>query len=828
MNALVDVVYDSEDKCIVLGLTDGKIKDEKFKPYFYCECDKDHIIKYLNDNLDLKENILNIETVEKYLLKKNSENGHNFKKTPISKITVKYPNNVPKLRVLKDLGEIYEHDIPFTKRYLIDNDIVPMTNYDDIRKKDRKIVDENIPKLKSIAFDMEVYCLGREPNHSDNPIIMTSFYSEDFKKVITYKNFNHPNVMVVKDEVELIKKTVEILKNYDIIYTYNGDNFDFPYLKRRAEHLGIKIYFDNEKKSKIVISRGGIHLRSYIPYKIHIDLYPISRRTLNLTKYTLEDVAYHLFNVEKLSVGHGNISKLWDNGDTTLVEYSFQDAKYTYKIGNYFLPLEVMFCRIVNQTLFEICRMSSSQMVEYLLLKHSFKNNYIAPNRPSNKEYQKRLRDYYEGGYVMEPVKGLHENIVSMDFRSLYPSIIISYNISPDTINCECCKDDSEKILEYWFCKKRIGLIPKVLRDLLSKRRNIKDRMKNISNIINNNRGNNINNINNFNKNNNSNKNNNHKNNNINSKNNNISNSSNNKNNTDINNLIEKYNLLNYEQQSLKILANSHYGYLAYPRARWYSKECAEITAYLGRKYIKMTIEECEKFGFKVLYADTDGLYATIPNSTKDEIIRKTNIFLKYINEKLPKDMELEYEGYYKRGLFISKKRYALIDENNKIIIKGLEFVRRDWSKIARDTQKRVIEALLIDGSIKKAESIIKNVISDLKGGKINKKDLIIYTQITKNLDEYKTTAPHVSVAKKILKKGEPLHIGDVIGYIIVSGNKSISERAELPENAKDYDINYYIENQILPPVLRIMESLGYTKAELKSSGKQSTLDSFW
>ena len=708
MDALIDINYDSEDKCIYLYLLNRILKENNFKPYFYVDAPIKEINDFLSSDED-KKNLLNyiedLETVKKIIINSNLNDSKNrIIEKNLTKITVKYPKDVPKLRVLKELGEIYEHDIPFTKRYLIDKNIIPTTYYNDFEDENRIIANNNLPELKTISFDMEVYCEGREPEPEKNPILMTSFCSKDLKKVITYKPFEHEYVELVKDEEELIKRTIDILKDYDIIYTYNGDNFDFPYLKRRAEHFGIDVSFDKQKKQKIKISRGGIHLRSYIPGKVHIDLYPIARRTLNLTKYKLEDVSYELFGVHKLEVGHQNISNLWNNMDKNLVEYSFQDAYYTYKIGEYFLPLEAMFSRIVNQTLFEVSRMGSSQMVEYLLLKHSFNNNFLAPNKPSNREYQKRLRGYYEGGYVKEPIKGMHENIVSMDFRALYPSIIISYNISPDTIDCKCCEDTSEKILGHWFCKKRTGLIPKVLRNLIERRKNIKKILKEKDSK---------------------------------------------KDDKDKNN-SEYYNLLNYEQKSLKTLANSYYGYMAYPRARWYSKECAEIITHLGRTYIQKTIEEAEKNGFKVIYADTDGLYSVLKKNTdKKTLLNKTYEFLNRINEKLPKDMELEFEGYYKRGIFITKKRYALIDENNKITIKGLEFVRRDWSNIAKKTQRDVLETLLKGGDIEKAKSIIRDTITDLRNGKIDKKDLIIYTQLTKDINEYKTTAPHAEVAKK-------------------------------------------------------------------------------
>ena len=163
---------------------------------------------------------------------------------------------------------------------------------------------------------------------------------------------------------------------------------------------------------------------------------------------------------------------------------------------------------------------------------------------------------------------------------------------------------------------------------------------------------------------------------------------------------------------------------------------------------------------------------------------------------------------------------YEVITE--KIIVKGLEVVRRDWSNISKKTQKNVLNALLKEGSIESAKKVIQETISELKSGNVKKEDLVIHTQLTKRIEEYKTTSPHVEVAKKILKAGNRINVGDVISYIITSGNRSISERAELLENAKDYDTNYYIENQILPPVIRIMDALEISEDELKNSKKQT------
>ncbi|MCS3900985.1 DNA-directed DNA polymerase [Methanococcus voltae] len=867
---LLDLDYNSKDLCIDryykycicddVEYAKGQMNLEKecdFKPYFYVDtAEPQEIYDYLasiDQELDLKklgqefedktslkvqDLITNIEVVEKIVYSDYIPNGNEYSnikefnnengsinekengkeketikkfeknKRKICKIYVKYPNHVKIIReYFKEFGKSYEFDIPFLRRYMIDNEIVPLTKY-----SEKAQTDDKIPELNCIAFDMEIYC-KKEPNAKKDPIIMVNLFSKDYQKVITYKKFENSEyngcIDYVKDEKELINRTIEILKQYDVIYTYNGDNFDFPYLKKRANIYEIELNFSNnsqrsEKTKKldkvndesndesnnnlkliqpqiIKISKGGINRKSKIPGIVHIDLYPIARKLLNLTKYKLENVVQELFKIEKEAVDYGDIPKMWETEDSTLLKYAYEDALYTYKMGNYFLPLEIMFSRIINQPLYDTSRMNSSQMVEFLLMKRSFEQNMISPNRPSSSSYRERAKFSYAGGYVREPLKGIQEDIVSLDFMSLYPSILISHNISPETVLYD---EKERKNME-------LGIIPKTLDELLSRRKRIKKLLKDK---------------------------------------------------IQKNEFDEEYNRLEHEQKSIKVLANSHYGYLAFPMARWYSDKCAEMVTGLGRKYIQETIEKAEKFGFKVIYADTDGFYAKwdyekaktkIEDSgdalelSKEELIISTKKFLKSINDELPEGMELEFEGYFKRGLFITKKKYALIEEDGHVVIKGLEVVRRDWSNIAKNTQQAVIKALLEDGDINLAKKIIKKTIDDLKKGNIDKNDLLIHTQLTKNIEEYKSTAPHIEVAKKIKQRGDSVRVGDVISYIIVKGSRSISERAELLDFAKDYDVNYYIDNQVLPPVIRIMESLGISEDELKNSGKQFKLDHF-
>ena len=114
------------------------------------------------------------------------------------------------------------------------------------------------------------------------------------------------------------------------------------------------------------------------------------------------------------------------------------------------------------------------------------------------------------------------------------------------------------------------------------------------------------------------------------------------------------------------------------------------------------------------------------------EIKNQAQKFISYINSTLPESMELEYEGFYRRGFFVSKKRYAVIEEGN-IIAKGLELVRRDWAPIAKNAQEDVLYAILNEGNVDAAVEVVKEALVKLRSHNINRDDLVIHTQITKN-----------------------------------------------------------------------------------------------
>jgi len=770
MKTLLDIDYITRDEKALIRLfykTDKGREIEEvtdFQPYFYVTSD---------DLEESRKEIEKLENVKKVELVKKTEVNREIE---ILKVAVKLPQNVPELRE-KIKGrdhtrEVREAAIPFAVRYLINSGLTPMKDCENLG-------------MRIASFDLEVYNPRGEPKAEQDPILMISYAdSTGMKKVWTYKSppgLNLEFLEILPSEEDVIKKFIQTVREQeiDILCSYNGDNFDFPYLKERAEkyRMEIKLGIDG---SKMKLERRGMNLGAKVRGRPHIDLFPICRQVFNLSRYTLEDIYLEMFGEEKEDINAGEMFKVWDSNGREemkeLFEYSMSDAVATLRIGLAILPLQYELSRITRAPVYQSSRSGSGQRVEDLLIKRAFEKNILIPNKPSDRIVNERQKKTYAGAYVVEPKKGIHDDIVLFDFRSLYPSIVISHNIDPSAMDCQCCKKEEayQSPTGHYFCMKNKGLIPETLEGLVQRRIQVKEKLKDEKNS-------------------------------------------------------ERRKFLDVEQQALKLLSNSMYGYFGFPRARWYSRECAEAIAALGRHYIHQTIEKAKKHGFDVLYGDTDSVYITVAGKDAKRIISESRKFSDDINKELPGAMELEFEGFYPRGIFITKKRYALMDEKGVLLVKGLEVRRRDWANIAKETQTKVLDALLREKDPDKAAQIVKDVLQRIKKGDVKMDDLTIHTQITRGMAEYVQAGPHIVAARKAIKQGREFKQGDIVTYIVTRKGSSISDKARVVDFVEEgeYDANYYINNQVLPAVMRILEALGYSEDELKGLGKQMTLGGF-
>ncbi len=792
---LLDIDYLMEEKSIIRLFIKTKkktlvLRDPSFEPYFYLVVSGNarEAAKKIMEEDFYGVKVTRVEVVKKKLSPE-KEPREVLKLFFNSTKEVKEMRN--RIKELPYYEEKREYDIPFTKRYLIDRDLQPMSEveveFEGSELRSIRVCGDGLQELKAGAFDIETLSGLTFSDPSKDPIIMASFTNGKKSVVFCTKKIEKKYAVLVRDEKELIERLIERIRELDIVVTYNGDNFDFPYIKERAKRLGLKVEIGVDG-SGITVKRKGMDNAVKIKGRQHIDSFQIVQilnrfGIVNLVKMDLEAVDKQLFGEKKEKIHASEINEIWHSGKglERLAEYNKLDSEVALRIAKEYLPLFVEIGKLVNQTPFDVTRSGAGILVEAFLIKKAFAQGVLIPNKPSEEKVRMRIMQPIKGGYVREPKPGLHENLAVLDFTSLHPTIIISHNISPDTVNCnhkECEKNVSPE--GQHFCIKRKGFLSANIEEIFHKRKELKDSLKKLK------KG------------------------------------------------SREFNLVYARQYSLKIILNSSYGTLAFPRFRWYNRDCARAVTAWSRKYVKWVSERAEEEGFETIYGDTDSAFIKIPKGKTQTDVKE---FVEKINSELPGVMNLELEGFFKRGIFVTKKsgkeaakkRYALIDFNGNLKIVGFEYVRRDWALIAKETQRKVIEAVLSEGNPAKAVQIVRETIKKLKSGKMEKRKLVILTQIKKPIAKYESIGPHIAAAKKAIAKGKPLGEGSIIGYIVTRSGKSISGKAQLEEYVAEgnYDAEYYIKHQVIPAVIRIIAELGYSEEDLIEGGKQSSLNSF-
>lgn len=768
--------------------------DQNFEPYFYVKALEISIEQIKQIKIDQGKQVYfvtAVETVQKKLYEKEGT---------FLKIFVNVPPAVPLIKdVVKDLRGVYgvyEYDIPFARRYLLDKNLLPMKLTEAICDDTLRIQtihpksDAVLTTPKILALDIETYFdpLGKRIVPEHNPILMIALYGEKLKKVLTWKPFetSDETIEFLPSEAAMIQRMVDLIHHYspDIITGYFSDGFDFPYLKTRAQKNNIPLILGIDG-TQLRISGRNI-TTAEINGITHVDVFKFIRkvisRSMETDVFTLDAVAFELLGEHKHEVDLNKLAHAWDKDNTQLpafCSYNLHDARLTYDLCVKILPLLIEFSTLIGLPLFDVNRMTFSQLVEAYIMKRAQERQEIAPNKPSYKEKEQRMQLRIQGAFVFEPKPGLYHNIAVFDYRSLYPSIIASHNISPGTLNCPCCKGKEPIPTErgnFWFCDKQKGFLSSIIEHLIRVRMEVKEHIKKGA----------------------------------------------------------KDNMTLARSEALKVLANSFYGYLGYYGAKWYCKEGAEATTAFGRKYIHQVIDKAQEQGFTVLYSDTDSVFLLLDKKTKQD----AQSFVNVVNKHLPGVMELDYEGMYPAGIFVAtkatdtgaKKKYALLDEKGLLKIRGFETVRRNWSFIAKDVQKDVLEIVLKENNPSKAAAYLQAIITDLRKNTIPLQKVVIHTQLQRDLTTYKSISPHVAAAQRLQQKGVVVEAGDMLKFVIVKGKGKIRDKVRLIDETKqeDYDAEYYINNQVLPAVERIFAVLGYSKETFLSEKTQSDIQSFF
>jgi DNA polymerase I len=776
---------------------------EKYMPYFYAMGgDVAGVLK--DDN-----QVISIERVKRKLV---FEGG---KESEIFKITLKNPAKTPEIREkIKNAGmTAFEADVLFKYRYMADEGLMGMgwakadcnstsTNTvltscklsaKGIRSIERM---EDVP-LKTLAFDIECISTtaGGVPEARKDPIIMISIvFGDEYKgmKSVVLSTRRSKYVRDFPSEKELLEEFIKIINDYDpdVLTGFNVNNFDLPYILERMKREGVRPVFGRCTQKSVMARRVGARHKIAIVGRVIVDSYEIVKKDFSLHRYSLDSVASNLLGERKVDVKHSEIEKLWKGSDeefNRLVNYSRVDSVLAMNlvIKLSLIDKYVALSKISGILLQDTLDSGETTRIENYLLREFNKKGYVFPCRPDESVMRKRVvarRKELVGGYVIEPDKGFHSDVAVLDFKSMYPSMIRTFNICPTTLETVERPGLNKSPIGALFVPKeeRQGIIPKILENLMNSRQAVKKKLKSTKDP-------------------------------------------------------EKRRLLDAKQWALKILANAFYGHMGYARAKIYNMAVAgSITAY-GREIIQKTSKEIEeKFGHKIIYGDTDSVFVKMDTDDLEKLGKEADDISEHITKELPGVMELEFEKVFKRFLPLTKKRYAAwkferTGEGWKdgIEMKGIETVRRDWCPLVSETLKNVIETILLKDDVKGALKLFKNIVNDINMGKVQMDKFVITKGMTKAAASYDGVQPHIELAKKMAARNpaDAPGVGDRIGYVIIKGTGLLSKRTEDPNYVKEHglqvDSTYYIENQLLPPVERIFKALEISKSELLGNGKQ-------
>lgn len=724
---------------------DGKyiheIKD--FNPYFYVCEDEEEKIRELK--LEKGEGAISIDGKK------------------VVKVICNHPGEVPYIR--EKFRRTYEADVLYHHRYAIDM----------ISKEDM----EKIGPLSICYLDIETL-IGEEEVDAEKanlPITCIGCYSSSLNKYIQFAWHEKKNeykektkeysLYVFSNEKRMLEKFSLFLQslNPDIITAWFGEKFDFPYLLNRMNFLGLDV---NRLSPLNEVSLGReVKIRG----RTLLDMYWAYRKLI-----PGEKESFSLDYIGKLEVGigkkkyEGTLDELWKNDFISFLEYNKKDVEIIVmldrKLGIIDLFNEM---RKISKTTFDDI-FSSTKIIDNLILDFC-KNKFVLPTKEKGVK-----RERIKGAIVLEPVVGLHEKVCLADLRSLYPSCMLTFNMSYETVG----KGDIKLENGISFAREPRGIFPQIIEMLFKKRFYWKKKMKEYEEGS------------------------------------------------------EEYRRCYLRQYAYKILLNSFYGATIFPGFRLYKKEIGESVTFVGRKILTLSKEVLEREGFKPLYGDTDSLFFKAKDEDEaKEVIRKINEsyddFVKRygINKHY---FCLEYEKFYDCIFFgRSKKRYAGKYYNGKKYeydIVGFESRRSDTPEVGRNIQRKLFSLILERASKDEIKNFINKSIKEVERLCDEEPEKVgLPITITKNLYSYNKNMPiHVRAAifsNKYLN--ENIKGGDKIKYAYVINPRTdvVAFKTKFPKGFK-VDKKQMVERIVFMKIRNILEALGWEDIELELKGTQS------
>jgi len=779
---LLDVNYEVENhtpQVWLWGIDDsGKrvlVVDRNFLAYFYV------VVEESFDPSKVAEQIK--EAHHSSIVKADVVNRKFFGK-PVNAVQVycKDPDVIPKcsktLRKIEGVKDCLEDDIRYSMRYLVDNDVVPCGWHEveateeqntsglqidkvyTARSFPKLLEKSEVPSLRVLGFSAIYYSREGSPKPDRNPAVIISVATNDGQEEQFLARED-------KNDKPLLEGFIKYVENFDpdVVTGYGANAQDWAYLRGRCRNLGLKLNVDRAKTEPHTSVYGHVSLTG----RVNIDLSDFMDEFPDVKVKTLQNFADYL-GVMKLKqrtiVEDVDFADYWDDQKRReiLKGFSMDNTRCIMGISTAVLDFAMQLSNLVSLPLDHVMTAAVGFRVEWFLIKHAQKIGELIPKR-----IEQPYRSY-AGAIVLKPKPGLHENIAVLDFKSMYPNIMIAYNLSPDTYVSPKEPVPPSGVYEtpevkHRFRKEPAGFYKEVLSYLIHVRAEIRSKMK----ILDAKR--------------------------------------------------VEYRVSDARQKAVKVITNASYGYAGWIGARWYIKPVAEAATAWGRYTILKAVEMAEKAGLKIVYGDTDSLFLDY----EEEKIRR-------LEKDIERELRLEVEPskIYVRVFFTeAKKRYAGLLPDGSLDIVGLEVIRGDWATVAKGVQEKVLEIILKGQSPEKAANFVQQVIDELWQKRVPFRDLIIWKTLAKPAEEYAVKASHVEAAKMLKDKGWKLTVGDKVGYVILTGTGRLYERVKpyVFATYDEVDIEYYVSKQVVPAAARVLEFFGITEEQLlkRRGGEKET-----
>ncbi len=830
---LVSATYDSQKKSAVLKFYEPKSQkillwtdNTGHKPYCYSKLDPEDL-KFLSDRKD----VLRLEKMER-------QDPIKDRTIQVTKIVVADPLAIGGTQTdksIRNIIETWESDIKYYENYLYDRSLIvgryykiedgklepfsyeipdevqlalkgllwdKVTNIGIIDSKEfqnhisdwANLLNQPIPKIRRVSFDIEVESEpGRIPDTkvADKRITATAFAGSDgLKQVFILKKKDKQagtnelpadvKVVFYEEEKDMIKDVFKVLTDYPFVITFNGDEFDMPYIYNRAERLGIE-----SKNIPLIMMRDSATLK----HGVHIDLYrTFSNRSFQIyafshkyTDFSLNSITEGLLNESKLDYG----GELDDLALYELANYCYNDARLTHMLTSFnndlLMDLFVVITRIARMPIDDISRLGVSQWIRSLFYFEHRKHNFLIPRRDELDQKSTAvsteaiIKDKkYRGGLVVEPHAGIHFNVSVMDFASLYPSIIKVRNLSYETVRCphQECKKNTIPETNHWVCTRKNGLTALLIGSLRDLRVNYyKSLSKNPA-------------------------------------------------------LTEdQRQLYTVVSQALKVILNASYGVMGAEIFPLYCLPVAEATTAVGRYTILQTIEKCKAVEIEVLYGDTDSLFLKDP--TKEQV----QTVIDWAKKEFGVDLDLDKEYRYV-VLSTRKKNYLGVLKDGKVDVKGLTGKKSHTPPFIKNLFYEILEILSkvqtgeeFAQSKEKISSMISQYAKKLKAKEIPLSELTFNVMISKAPSEYVKTVPQHIRAAKLLEQVREIKKGDIISYVKIINKPGVKPvemaRPDEIDSAKYMEFMESTFDQIL-------SSMDLDFNTLIGAPKQTGLDQFF